>query len=223
LRSAIGWRGSPGSRPGPWRLWFGLPARSVAWSPTGGRLGTSSRPSTCPRRADQHPNPPDHPPRVRLPLPRRRHSTRDALTRRPLPTPTRTVTPPTVASVGSHFWAPRATLRAIPDFGCGGTFLLDSASVEMIPAVIMEDVRACVELALSRRSDRERNNFPRAPVGSISVTSRSARGRGPIAPCFDPDLMRRASVYALHGLGNRSQESSREGGAGRERDVQAGS
>jgi hypothetical protein len=58
-------------------------------------------------------------------------------------------------------------LRAIPDFGCGGTFLLDSASVEMIPAVIMEDARACVEQALSRRSDRERNNFPRAPVGSL--------------------------------------------------------
>ena len=46
-------------------------------------------------RAGQHPDPPDHPTRLRLPLTLGRHRPRDALTRRPLPTPTRTVTPPT--------------------------------------------------------------------------------------------------------------------------------
>ena len=52
-------------------------------------------------RASQHPDPPDHPPRIRLPLTKGRHRPRDALTRRPLPTPTRPVTPPTDPSVGS--------------------------------------------------------------------------------------------------------------------------
>jgi transposase len=56
-----------------------------------------------PRRADQHTDPPDHPPPVRLPLTKRRHRPRDALTRRALPTPPRTVTLPTDPSVGSLF------------------------------------------------------------------------------------------------------------------------
>src|SRR5450631_3335056 len=66
-----------------------------------GRSGVHQQLVKRPRRADQHPDPPDHPPRVRLPLTRRRHRHRDALTRRALPTPTRTVTAPTVASVAS--------------------------------------------------------------------------------------------------------------------------
>jgi hypothetical protein len=40
-------------------------------------------------QVNQHPDPTDHPPRVRLPLTLGRHRTRNALTRRPLPTPPR--------------------------------------------------------------------------------------------------------------------------------------
>jgi hypothetical protein len=54
-----------------------------------------------PRRAGQHPNPPDRPARLRLPLTRGSHRPRDAVTRWPLPTPPRPVTPPTDRSVGS--------------------------------------------------------------------------------------------------------------------------
>jgi hypothetical protein len=54
-----------------------------------------------PGRAGQHPDPADHTTRLRLPLPRSRDRTRDAVTRRALPTPTRPVTPPTDPSVGS--------------------------------------------------------------------------------------------------------------------------
>jgi transposase len=46
-----------------------------------------------PRRSDQHPNPADHPPRVRLPQRQRPNRTRDAQPRRPLPT-TPTIKPP---------------------------------------------------------------------------------------------------------------------------------
>src|ERR1039458_6851962 len=80
--------------------------RTARKGPSGVHQWTLKRP----RRADQHPDPADHPTRLRLPLTRRRHRPRDALPRRPLPTPTRTVTQPTDASVGSeirpsrHIW-----------------------------------------------------------------------------------------------------------------------
>jgi hypothetical protein len=50
----------------------------------------------------------------------------------------------------------RPPYGAIPDSGCGGAFLFESVNVnvEMIPAMIMEDVRAGIEEALSKRSDR---------------------------------------------------------------------
>src|ERR1019366_8594092 len=75
--------------------------RTARKGPSGVHQWTLKRP----RRADQHPDPADHPTRLRLPLTRRRHRPRDALPRRPLPTPTRTVTQPTDASVGSFFAA----------------------------------------------------------------------------------------------------------------------
>jgi transposase len=50
------------------------------------------------RRASQHPDPADHPTRVRLPLALGSHRSRDAVTRGPLPTPTRPVTQPTETS-----------------------------------------------------------------------------------------------------------------------------
>jgi hypothetical protein len=40
-----------------------------------------------------------------------------------------------------------------------------NANVEMIPAMIMEDVHVAAGTH-PKRSDRERNNFPRAPAGS---------------------------------------------------------
>ena len=62
-----------------------------------------------PSRASEHPDPADHPPRVRLPLTLGRHRPRDALTRRPLPTTTRPVTPPTDPAGGSFL--PRCSTR----------------------------------------------------------------------------------------------------------------
>jgi hypothetical protein len=57
---------------------------------------------------------------------------------------------------GRLVWAPPATVRAIPESGCGGAFLLESmnANVEMIPAMITEDARAGLDEAMSKRSDR---------------------------------------------------------------------
>src|SRR3954451_13399343 len=54
-------------------------------------------------RADQHANPADHPPRLRLSLTTRRDRPRHAVTRGPLPTPTRPMTRPTEPTVGSNF------------------------------------------------------------------------------------------------------------------------
>ena len=71
-----------------------------------GRGGDHQQALQRPRRAGQHPDPADHPPRVRLPLTLGRHRPRDALTRRPLPTPTRPVTPPTVPAGDSFFGPP---------------------------------------------------------------------------------------------------------------------
>ena len=48
------------------------------------------------RGAGQHPDPPDHAARLRLPLTRRRHRPGDAVTRRPLPTPARPVNDPRI-------------------------------------------------------------------------------------------------------------------------------
>ena len=45
-----------------------------------------ARPVQRPRRSDQHPDPAAHPPRLRLPQPRRPDRPRDAVARRPLPT-----------------------------------------------------------------------------------------------------------------------------------------
>jgi hypothetical protein len=59
-----------------------------------GRLVWAAPGRDRPRRADQHPDQTDHPPRLRLPLTRRRHRTSDAVTRRPLPTPARTMNNP---------------------------------------------------------------------------------------------------------------------------------
>src|SRR5439155_27268287 len=56
-----------------------------------------------PDRADQHPDPADHPPRLRLPLTLGHHRPGDAVTRRPVPTPPRPLTQPTVPSGGSFF------------------------------------------------------------------------------------------------------------------------
>jgi transposase len=47
-----------------------------------------ARPLQRPRRSDQHPDPADHPPRLRLPLSRRPDRARDARPRRPLPAAT---------------------------------------------------------------------------------------------------------------------------------------
>ena len=47
-----------------------------------------TRPLQRPRRSDQHPDPADHPPRVRLPHPRSPDRPREAHPRRPLPTTT---------------------------------------------------------------------------------------------------------------------------------------
>jgi hypothetical protein len=69
------------------------------------RGGASPRIVERQNRASEHPDPADHSPRVRLPLTPGRHRARDALTRRPLPTPTRPVTPPPVPTGGSSFQA----------------------------------------------------------------------------------------------------------------------
>jgi transposase len=61
-------------------------------------------------RTSKHPDPADHPTRVRIPLPSRRDRARDARPRRALATTTRTVTPPTVHAGGSFF---RPTLRSL--------------------------------------------------------------------------------------------------------------
>src|SRR3954466_6473500 len=58
-------------------------------------------PQQRPHRADQHANPADHPPRLRLSLTTRRDRPRHAVTREPLPTPTRPMTRPTEPTVGS--------------------------------------------------------------------------------------------------------------------------
>ena len=55
------------------------------------------RPLQRPDRADQHPDPTDHPPRVRVPQPARADRARDAQTRRPVPATT-PVTRPTETS-----------------------------------------------------------------------------------------------------------------------------
>ena len=60
------------------------PGRSPTARP--GSSPPSPRPLQRPRRSDQHPDPTDHPPRLRLPHPRSAHRPRDAHTRRALPT-----------------------------------------------------------------------------------------------------------------------------------------
>ena len=55
-----------------------------------------------PDRADQHPDPADHPPRLRLPLTLGRHRPGHAVTRRPVPTPPRPLTQPTVPAGDSQ-------------------------------------------------------------------------------------------------------------------------
>ena len=59
------------------------------------------RPLQRPDRADQHPDPPDHPPRIRVPHPAAPDRARDAQTRRPLSTTT-AVTRPTETSGDSE-------------------------------------------------------------------------------------------------------------------------
>src|SRR3954453_13673834 len=67
-------------------------------------------PQQRPPRADQPANPADHPPRRRLSLTTRRDRPRHAVTRGPLPTPTRPMTRPTEPTVGSEKSVPPATL-----------------------------------------------------------------------------------------------------------------
>ena len=64
------------------------------------------------RRADQHADPADHSPRLRLPLTTSRDRARDAQPRRPLPTPPGPVNQPTEPAVGSEHAARQEGLNA---------------------------------------------------------------------------------------------------------------
>ena len=97
------------------------PARRSSSSPTrsptqraGIDAAIRTRALQRPRRGDQHPDPPAHPPRLRLPQPRRADRARDAHPRRPLPAastvnpgltrPTETAGDPVLRVLSSDGW-----------------------------------------------------------------------------------------------------------------------
>jgi Transposase len=78
-------------------------ARTITEQRSGIEAAIRNRLSNARRGASQHPATANHPTSVRVPLTPRRDRTRDARTRRPLPTTTRSVTQPTVPAGGPNF------------------------------------------------------------------------------------------------------------------------